>query len=314
MPASGEFGQHLHRLHAIMKPTLVLEFHVHSDRSHDSAVPIEKYVAYLEQHLLDYEFGVLGISDHNVIPITTRDALALSTPKVLVIPGIQWKLKKTFRDAILHLISRRDILTFGDHDDLRNYVETSTRYRILKNDEILGNFTEGELLGYLSGKRTRILIVPHPKHFVVDYYGKKQIKTLKEEVDELPRPVPFFVEEKTGYDPFPRILYHYRGKYLTIGDPDAHEIYSFLHTKSLFSVEATLSSTLEIQNLWSRAVLEKDVGLYGKVVGRLFDLMIRENEHVVIRKHYLRALLQFFHAIPRFFIRRFEDFPHNILR
>ncbi len=297
-----------------MKPRLLLEFHVHSDRSHDSAVPIERYVEYLERNLPGGERAVLGISDHNVIPITMKEALAYSTEKVLVIPGIQWKLKKRFVDAVFKLVARRELLTFGDHDNLRDYVKKRTNYTILKNDEIFGNLTETEFLDYIAKKREMVLIVPHPKHFVVDYYGKKQIRKLESEIEEEHVKAPLLVEEKTGYDPFPRILCSYKGKYPIIGDPDAHEIYSILHTKSLFSVEATLPLTENLTKTWQGAIRREDLAHYRRTLDTIFKLIVEHNSEMIIKKHYLRAYLQFLHSVPRFVIRRFENFPHNVLR
>jgi hypothetical protein len=272
-------------------------------------------VAYLEKTLKEKEYAVLGVSDHNVIPLLVSQAISFSTEKVLVIPGIQWKIKKRMTDAVLKLVARRELLTFGNHDDLRGYTE-KLHYRILPNEEIFANLTEEEFLEYVAHKREMMIIVPHPKHFVVDYYGKKQIKRLKRELDERNVRLPFLIEDKTGYDPFPRILYAYKGKYLTIGDPDAHEIFSILGTRSLFSVETFINApeNERIINLWRKTLRTNSHEYYQETILAIFKLLVEHNEDIYVKKHYLRAWIQFFHSVPMFAKRRFSNFPYNFLK
>ncbi|MDO8558140.1 MAG: hypothetical protein Q7S09_03045 [bacterium] len=298
-----------------MNQRLFFLFHVHSDRSHDSSTTVQEYVAYLEKILKENEYAILGISDHNVVPLLIDQAMSFSTKKVLVVPGIQWKIKKGLADGILKLVTRRELLTFGDHDDLKASIE-KLHHRILPNKEIFANLTEGELLDYISHKREMIIIVPHPKHFVVDYYGKKQIKRLKKELDERRINLPFFIEDRTGNDPFPRIFCTYKGKYLTIGNPDAHEIFSVLGTKSLFSVETILDipENERVITLWRETLRTNNHDRYRETILAIFGLLVMRNENIYVKKHYLRAWIHFFHSVPMFIKRRFGNFPHNLLR
>ncbi len=272
-------------------------------------------MAYLEKTLKEKEYAVLGISDHNVIPLLVSQAISFSTEKVLVIPGIQWKIKKRVADAILKMVTRRELLTFGNHDGLRGYIG-KLHYRILPNGEIFANLTEAEFLKYVAHKREMMIIVPHPKHFVVDYYGRRQIKHLKGELDKHHIRLPFLIEDKTGYDPFPRILCAYKGKYLTIGDPDAHEIFGILGTKSLFSVETFINvpANERIINLWRKALRANSHEYYQETILAIFKLLVEHNESIYVKKHYLRAWIHFFHSVPMFIRRRFSNFPYNFLK
>jgi len=297
-----------------MNLKLVLQLHVHSDKSHDSYVSIKDYVNYLEKILSENECAVLGITDHNVVPIKTKEALSLSTKKVIVIPGIQWKIYKNLGHALKKLCTRREILTLGDHDDLKEYINKKTHYSILKNDEILGNFKEEEFLNYLSNNKEIILIMPHPRHFGVDYYGKNSIKKLKQEIDEKKIYIPFFVEEKNGYDPFPRILFSYKNKYLTLGGSDAHEIKSFLETNSLFSVETHLDCNNRILNSWQKAINNKNVALYKKTIKNIFNVLKKKNDEIIIKKRYFRSSVHYLGFFPRFLKRRFDNFPNNVFK
>lgn len=295
-------------------PKIFLLFHVHSNRSHDSKVSVSQYVEYLEKNLDQNEWAVLGISDHNVLPLAINEAMRLSTAKVLVIPGIQWKLRKSIVDAA-KLVTRRDVLTFGNHDDLPGYIR-ELGYRVLKSGEIFQQLTEEQFLNYVREKEEMILTIPHPRHFIFDYYGKKQIKRLKEKVDAHPVRMPFFVEDKTGYDPFPRVFSHYKGKYLTLAGPDAHQILSALRTKSLFSVEAYISchENKEVLSLWAKMVRDKRDASYQETMRAVFRLLVDKNEVIRVRKHYLRTDLQFLHSIPAWTKRRVSHFPHNLLK
>lgn len=294
-------------------PRLILQLHVHSSRSHDCETSIKKYVRYLTKNLKDDESIVLGTTDHNVIPIKIEKAIKLSTKKVLVIPGIQWKLHKTFWQAWSKLCARREILTVGNHDDLEDYIKKRTPYSILENREISGNFTEKEFLDYISKNKNIILIVPHPKHFGVDYYGTDEIKRLKQKIGRRKIQIPFFVEEKTGYDPFPRV-HSYRKGYLVLGGSDAHELKSFLGTNSLFSAYSYLKCNRKIPKLIQKISSKKSSRLYKKTIKRIFCLIQIKNKKIKIIKDYLRSGIHFLGSIPRFIKRRFSNFPHNLTR
>ena len=56
---------------------------------------------------------------------------------------------------------------------------------------------------------------------------KKEIKNLYAKVLKRRISHNFFVENKTGYDPFPRLFHDYKKDYLILGGSDAHRIYSF---------------------------------------------------------------------------------------
>lgn len=297
-----------------MSLKLILQLHVHSDRSHDCDISIKKYVEYIEKTLEKNEFAILGIVDHNVLPIRIKEAVNLSTKKVLVIPGIQWKIHKTIFQALRKLCTRREILTLGEHDDLENYIENKTFYKVLKNQEILGNFKESEFLNYISKKKNLILVVPHPRHFGIDYYGRKEIKDLNQKLKQRRTNIPFFIEVQTGYDPFPRIFTEYRKYYKVLGGSDAHEIKSFFKTNSLFSVETSLNCDKKMINLWQKAIRKKDVKMYEKVIGNIFHLLIKRNKAIIIKKYYIRSILHFLGSIFRFCKRRFENFPNNLTR
>lgn len=297
-----------------MKCKLVLQLHVHSNRSHDCYISIREYVDYLKKNLKENEFAILGITDHNVLPIRIKDAMNFSTKKVLVIPGIQWKLHKTILQVLSKLCTRREILTLGDHDNLESYIQKKTNYKILKNQEILGNFKEEEFLDYISGKKNIILTIPHPRHLGVDYYGKKEIKQLKQKIDKKKISIPFFVEEKTGYDPFPRILSNYKNPYLILGGSDAHEIQSTFGTKSLFSVETSLPCKKKFVDKWHKIVQYKNPNRYKALLEEIFDVLQKENNKITIKKYYLRSTIHFLGSISRFLKRRFNNFQNNLFK
>ncbi len=297
-----------------MKLKLILQLHIHSDRSHDSFVSIKNYVRHLEKIISENEYAVLGITDHKIIPIKTEDALKLSTKKIIVIPGIQWKIYKTLSQSIKKLCTRRELLTLGCHDNFKKYIVKKVQYEISEKEEILSNPSEEEFLDYISKNKEIILIVPHPKHFFVDYYGHKEIAELKQKINNKKISIPFFVEEKTGYDPFPRIFVSYRNKYPIVGGSDAHEIYSFLGTNSLCSVETSIECDKELIDIWEKAIVKKDINLYKKTIKNIFNILIERNDEIQIKKHYLRACIHFFHSVPSWFKRRFSDFPRNLTR
>jgi hypothetical protein len=298
-----------------MKGGLILQLHVHSNRSHDSDTPIKKYVRYLNKIIKKNEIAILGITDHNVLPITTEKAMELSEKNVLVIPGIQWKLHKSFWEAWSKLCTRREILTLGDHDNLQEYIAKKTNYSILKNKEINGNFTEKEFLNYLSKNKKRlILIFPHPKHFGVDYYGDDEIKKLVKKIRKRKIFLSFFVEEYTGYDPFPRIFHHYKGEFPVLADSDAHEIKSFIGTNSLFSAYSYIDCDEKFKKLIQKIIKRKDKKLYKKIIKKIFRLLKTKNSKIKLIKNYFASTIQFLESVPRFIKRRFENFPHNLTK
>ncbi len=295
-----------------MNYKLILQLHVHSKRSHDSNVSVEEYVESLGSSLKDNEYGVLGITDHNVMPLTMREVLRYSTKRILVIPGIQWKLYKTFEEALLKLCTRREVITVGNHDGLVDYIKEKTNYSVLSNGELSGNFTEDEFADYLSSCKNLAIIIPHPRHLFFDYYGRREIKNLWFKVRKTGHK--FFVEEKTGYDPFPRFFYSYKGKYPIVGSSDAHRISSFFNISALFSVETSIQIDEEFIELWEMAFREKKIDIYEKVIGRIFALLNEKNSSLVIKKYYLRAIPHVLYSVPAFIKRRFADFPRNLTR
>ena len=294
---------------------LILQLHVHSNRSHDSKISIKKYVNFLHKSLRKNEIAILGIIDHNVLPIKTEKAMAMSTKKVLVIPGIQWKLHKDFWEAWSLLCTRREIITLGNHDSLKNYIQRKTNHSIMRNEEIRGNFTEKEFLDYLSKhKKNLMLIFPHPQHFGVDYYGDEEIKKLVRKIKKKKIFIPFFVEEKTGYDPFPRIFHHFQGEFPVLAGSDAHEIKSFFGTNSLFSAYAYIDCNRKIKRLIQKTIRNKNKKLYNKTIEKIFKLLKEKNNKIRLIKHYFSSAVQFLGSVPRFIKRRFNNFPDNLTR
>ena len=294
------------------KTKLYLQLHVHSERSHDSSVSIADYVKEIEKKLKNADLGILAITDHNVIPLTMSEALQASTEKVIVIPGNQWKISKTFRQSISKLVTRRVVLTIGNHNDLPEFIEENTNFQLSETGEILGRLTEEKLLHYLSNNSKIALIIPHPRHFFFDFYGKKEIDQLRKKLIQKNISIPFFVEIATGYDPFPRIFEMY-DDYLRVGSSDAHEIKSFLGTDSFFSVESYISCDDEFKNLWQETYQKKDLSLYDQVIENFIELLREKNSEIFIKKYYGRSIIHFLSSVPRFIHRRFTDFPNNLL-
>jgi len=293
---------------------LFIQSHVHTNRSFDSNTSVGKYVEYFSGYLKKEEFGIIGIADHNVIPLSVEKALLLSNKKVAVIPGIQWRLHKSFSDSIKKLCTRREIITLGDHGDLRAYIEDKTSYKISEKDEILGHFYEEEFLNYLSHNPRITIIVPHPRHFFFEFYGRSEIKILKDELRKRGIKNPFFIEEKTGYDPFPRIFYSYKNEYSVLGSSDAHQIYSFLGTPSFFSTITYLPCSPEFLGKWEPIFNKKDILSYKNFINLIFKLIKGKNSEIQIKKYYIRTILQFSRSIPLWFFRRFENFPRNLFK
>ena len=223
-----------------MSKKLFLQLHVHSNKSHDSSTPISDYISYLHNLTLDFDCAVLGITDHNIVPITMKRALEYSTKRVIVIPGIQWRLRQKMSERLSKRSTRREILTLGNHDDFRCYITAKTGYHIADDDEIIAHWEEKELLSYMAHNSNLALVVPHPRHLFIDYYGQNEIKDLKKKLESQGITVPFFVEVKTGNDPFLRILSSYESEYCVLGGSDAHEIKGLFGIESMLSVNTTI--------------------------------------------------------------------------
>jgi hypothetical protein len=297
-----------------MLKRLFLQLHVHSDRSHDSSTPIAEYVSYLHNLPFDYDLAVLGITDHNVLPIRMECALGYSTPRVVVVPGIQWRLHQTGRDRLRKRSTRRELLTLGNHDDLRQYILQRTRHRIAEGEEILGHLTEPQWLGYMAQNPDLMLVVPHPGHGAVDYYGPCEIQDLKDKMDLLGVSTPFFVEAKTGCDPFPRVLATYKNKYCVVGGSDAHDISTFLGARSMLSVTTVIPVVSHLVTSLDRILKDRDVACFEKWVKDVLWSLERANKDVAIKKHYGRSAAQLIGLVPRWVRRRVDDFPRNLLK
>ena len=295
--------------------TIVVQAHVHSKRSHDSKIPIQDYVKYFDSKLHDHELGILGITDHNCLPVTTREALSFSTRKVIVVPGIQWKLHKSLKEAWRRRATRREILTLGNHDGLREFLSKRWSIRIRqKNEEIADHLTEEQLLEYLDHMDGLTLIVPHPSHGFVDYYGPKQIERLYRKVKLLKTKINFLVEIATGYDPFPRILYNYSKHYPVIANSDAHEIISSVGTDSFFSAYSTLIAKDGEFEMWKKNYNHKDIAAYRELLNKIGKLLIKENSRIVLKKSFLKSTIHFANSLPAWVRRRFQDFPRNLTK
>jgi len=293
--------------------TIIFQTHIHSNKSHDSKTSIEEYVKYFESKLKTDEIGVLGVTDHNCLPISTRAAQTYSTSKVVVVPGIQWKLHKSVLEALRRRATRREILTLGNHDNLLEFITQNTSIKIDKKTDILtGNLTEQQLLNFLNSSHGLTLIVPHPSHGFVDYYGPKQIKKLAGKVDQLKTTVNFLVEVATGYDPFPRIFYNYAKRYRVIASSDAHQIKSAFGTDSFFSAYSTLAVKSDLLAEWKKIHDEKDISGYHQVIINIGNLLISKNEQLVLNKNFFKSTLHFMHSFPSWVTRRFQDFPQNL--
>jgi hypothetical protein len=210
--------------------------------------------------------------------------------------------------------TRREILTLGNHDDLRDYVMEKTRYRIAENEEIMSHWKEEELLTYMAHNSNLALIVPHPKHFIVDYYGRSEIKNFKKKMEARGITAPFFVEVKTGYDFFPRIYSGYESKYCILGGSDAHEIKGLFGTKSMLSVKTTIPVKNTLLESWEKTLGERVLASFEQLVTEILSVLEIDNKQITIEKHYGRSAAQLVGLIPRFVRRRFDDFPRNFFK
>ena len=297
-----------------MHRKLFLQLHVHSERSHDSSTSISDYVSYLHNLPFDFDCAILGVTDHNIVPISMERALEYSTPRVMVIPGIQWRLRQSISDRLLRGLTRREIITIGDHDDFRQFVTRTKRYSVSTHDEVLGHWKEDDLLDYLENRTNLALIVPHPRHFLIDYYGAKEISHLKNRMMANNITIPFFVEVKTGYDPFPRIFSSFEHQYCVLGGSDAHGIKGPFGIESMLSVESTIDVENGLFESWANALEQQDLPSYVRSVRELLYSLRTDNKRIEIRKSYIRSLLQLIGLVPRWFRRRFQDFPRNLIK
>lgn len=277
-------------------------------------MPISDYIWYLEKSLGENEYAVLAVTDHNVIPLTTEECFNLSTQRVIVVPGIEWTVHKTLLDSLTKLCTRRELITLGDMDDLRTFILENTAYSVQTDGTLTGRLRENEVLDYVATHKNIAIVVPHPAHFFVEYYGQKTIKELFGQLQTRKIENPFFVEEKGGYDPFPRIFYSYRGKYPILGGSDAHRLFSYFNISAVFSVETSLDNVDEFSKEWDTAIEKKNLEKYRAVINELFSLLIRENESLVIEKHKFSSVVSFSRSIPGFIHNRFVDFPNRVLK
>ncbi len=294
-------------------PKLIIQLHTHSNRSFDSGVPVIEYIRYFESKLSPGEYGVLGITDHNILPIAAKDALALSTENLLVIPGIQWRLQKTAWRSISRLCTRRALITLGNHDNLKEFLK-SISLGASASGELSSHIKEDDLLRYAAINQKIILVVPHPRHFFFDYYGTKEIASLRKKMEKYSVHIPLFIEKTTGYDPFPRLLRKFNKNYLILGSSDAHEIFSFLGTESFFSVRTEMPCDTQLIGSWRKAIKSRDLAQYEKTLSSFFGLLSKNNNEISIKKYYLRTAIHFLHSLPLWFTRRFNDFPRNLLK
>jgi hypothetical protein len=193
-------------------------------------------------------------------------------------------------------------------------VAGKTRYRIADDEEIIGHLEEEEMLSYIGQNSHLILIVPHPKHFVVDYYGQAEIKDLKAKMASYGINLPFFVEVKTGCDPFPRIFSAYEREYCILGGSDAHEIKGLFNTESMLSVKTTIQVDNTLLESWEKTVKERNLVSFEQFVKEMLCTLERENKRITIEKHYGRSTAQLVGLAPRWVRRRFDGFPRNFFK
>jgi hypothetical protein len=241
-------------------------------------------------------------------------ALEYSMKRVIVIPGIQWRLHQNILARLAKRSTRREILTLGNHDDLRCYINENIQCCISDDDEIMNHLQEQQLLDYLMQNSDLALVVPHPRHFIVDYYGKSEIKSLKKKMESRGIDIPFLVEVKTGCDPFPRILPRYDGGYCILGGSDAHDIKSLFGTESMLSVKTTIPVDNMPLGSWEQIVEDRDVDSFSQLVKEILFTLERDNNLVSIEKHYGRSTVQLFGSVPRWIRRRCDNFPQNLFK
>jgi len=297
-----------------MSIKLFLQLHVHSNRSHDSSTSISEYVRYLHNLTLDFDFAVLAITDHNILPISMERALEYSTKRVIVIPGIQWRLHQNILERFIKRSTRREILTIGNHDDLHCYIKEKIQCCISDDEEIMNHLKEWQLFDYLMHNSDLTLIVPHPKHFVVDYYGMGEIKGLKKKLESRGINIPFFVEIKTGSDPFPRILTKFDSEYCILGGSDAHDIKGLFGTESMLSVISKISVDNMSLGSLEQIVEDHNVTSFSLLVKDILSTLEKHNNRVTIEKNYWRSIAQLFDSVPRWIQRRCDNFPQNLFK
>lgn len=287
-----------------MPNTLILQLHAHSDRSHDSVTSIQEYVSYLESVLEKDELAVLGVTDHDVLPITTKEALMLSTEKVVVVPGIEWDLYKSPKQTAKRLASRREIITLGDHDNLACYLE-KVRISLNNHFEFSRKIKERELIGFLKENQHLNITIPHPSHLYIEFYNDKEIEKLHDKLKKLALKNNFFVEIESGADPFPRIFHDYDENYYVLGGSDAHRIDNYFETEALFSVDTRLECEQEVIKKWQGVVRGKKVNDYKEYLNFLFEYVKNNNYRIQITKQNRVSMFSFFHSVPLWFQRRY---------
>jgi hypothetical protein len=263
---------------------------------------------------MDFDYAVLGITDHNIVPISMQRALEYSTKRVIVIPGMQWRIHQKISDRLRKRSLRREILTLGNHDDLRGYITNRTPYRIADDEEIIGHCRERELLAYLADKPGLAMVVPHPKHFFIDYYGPNEIKDLKNKMESQGIEAHFFVEVKTGCDPFPRFFSAYHSQYSVLGASDAHEIKAPFGSESMLSVKTTMPVNSALLEPLNKTVEQRRLASFEQLVKDTLSTLNKHNKRITIKKHYGRSTAQIIAIAPRLVRRRFDSFPRNFLK
>ena len=295
-----------------MNYKLILQLHVHSNRSHDSSVSIEEYVKYLDENCFENELVVLAITDHNVVPLSTLASFKYSTKNVIVVPGIEWNIHKTVKQTLRRFASRKELITLGDQDDFSEFIRNKTRNTLTNDGEISNKISDDDILKYIQSHKDLTIIIPHPSHLFLEYFGKKQIRELYKTIIDNNPGHNFFVEEKTGSDPFPRIFYTFKGKYPILGSSDAHRIYGFFKTITLNSVVTSIQDYAGITAQWRASFENQDLALYKEVINIIPTYLTDYNHKIVIEKQLNLSILSLFGGIPAFIQRRFTDFPKRL--
>lgn len=238
----------------------------------------------------------------------------MSTERVIVVPGIEWNLQRTPLEVFSKLCTRREVITLGDQDDLDKYIKNKSPYSLKDDGTLVGRLSEDEFLDYAASCKDLAIVVPHPAHVFIEFYGKKEIADLYKKIKRMDIRHPFFVEEEGGYDPLPRIFYRYEGKYPILGGSDAHRLYSFFRLSAVFSVETSLEDNHDFVGKWKVARQSGDIAEYKNLLRNLFDLLKRENDKIEIEKHHAKSIISFLRCLPGFVQNRFVDFPHRVLK
>ena len=74
-----------------------VDLHVHTTYSGDSTITPKILVEQLHAHS---SIKGVAITDHNILPISMERALKYSTKRLILIPGIQWRLHQNILERI----------------------------------------------------------------------------------------------------------------------------------------------------------------------------------------------------------------------